>query len=179
MERDAAVSAGARVPRLRGCRLLVTAGDSIASREVILALVREGADVAISYPADQPDAAEVTGALARAAGTLVALVPGDTIDRGVCERLIDRSAELLGGLDALVVVERVSRAPVAPWTTLIRAAASRLRPGASILVGSSSIDRDLLEQLRSSGIRLARIAPPPHYGGGTAAAYLELAMRSC
>ena len=108
MKRSAASAVRAR-GRLDGRRALITDGGSRLGREVSLAFAKEGADLAIGYSSDDPDAAEVTGALARAEGAHVVLLAGDLRDEGVCGDIVDRAAERLGGLDLLVVIERVAR----------------------------------------------------------------------
>jgi NAD(P)-dependent dehydrogenase (short-subunit alcohol dehydrogenase family) len=95
--------------RLLGHKALIADGDTGLGREVSIAFAREGADVAIGYR-DDPDAAEITGALARAEGGAVTLLPGDVTDPGVCTDVVERAAEQLGGLDTLVVLDPHVRA---------------------------------------------------------------------
>src|SRR5881628_3385773 len=53
--------------RLAGRRALITGGDSGMGRAAAIAYAREGADVAINYPTEEPDAQEVI-ALIKAEG---------------------------------------------------------------------------------------------------------------
>ena len=87
--------------RLEGRRALVTGGDSGIGRAVVVAFAREGADVAISYLAEQQDAEE-TARLVEIEGRRAVLLPGDLGDRAVAERVVVAAAEQLGGLDVLV-----------------------------------------------------------------------------
>ena len=103
----AAENAAAR--RLRGRKALIADGDSGIGREITLAYARAGADVAIGYLGDDPDEAEITAAIARAEGGIVALLPGDLTDTGVCVDVVERAVTQLGGLDTLVALERPVR----------------------------------------------------------------------
>ncbi len=99
-----------RAGRLLGHKALIADGDTGLGREVSVAFAREGADVAIGYRGDDPDAAEITGALARAEGGIVTLLGGDLGDPGVCADVVERAALQLGGLDTLVVIDPHARA---------------------------------------------------------------------
>lgn len=88
--------------KLSGRRALVTGGDSGIGRAVAIAFAREGADVAISYLAEEQTDAEQTAAWVRDAGRTVALLPGDLTDEQVARSLPRRAAQELGGLDVLV-----------------------------------------------------------------------------
>lgn len=88
--------------RLLGRRALITGGDSGMGRAAAIAYAREGADVAISYLADeQPDADEVLN-LIRAASRKAVALPGDIRDEAFCRTMVARAVEELGGLDILV-----------------------------------------------------------------------------
>ena len=143
--------------RLQGMRTFITGADSGIGRAVAIAYAREGADVAIGYlPAEQSDA-ESTAELVRAAGRQALLLPGDLVERGVCEELVREAHDRLGGLDVLVnnagyhwargedgilgleaeQVERVLRTNLHAlfWTS--RTAAALMQPGSSIINTSS------------------------------------------
>ena len=88
--------------RLEGLRVLITGGDSGIGRAVAIAFAREGADVAISYLAEeQSDAEEVAAWVEREQRTCV-LLPGDIRDEETCRNVVDDAARQLGGLDVLV-----------------------------------------------------------------------------
>lgn len=88
--------------RLDGRRALITGGDSGIGRAVAIAFAREGADVAISYLAEEQEDAEETARWVREAGRTAALLPGDLTDEGTARALPGRAAAELGGLDVLV-----------------------------------------------------------------------------
>ena len=84
-------------------RALITGGDSGIGRAVAIAFAREGADVAINYlDAEESDADEAVVALVEAEGRTAVKVPGDLTERSVCEDVVARAHEQLGGLDILV-----------------------------------------------------------------------------
>jgi NAD(P)-dependent dehydrogenase (short-subunit alcohol dehydrogenase family) len=88
--------------RLIGRRALITGGDSGMGRGAAIAYAREGADVAISYfPDEEPDAREVVK-LIRDAGRKAVALPGDIRNESVCEDIVARTINELGGLDILV-----------------------------------------------------------------------------
>jgi NAD(P)-dependent dehydrogenase (short-subunit alcohol dehydrogenase family) len=88
--------------RLTGRRALITGGDSGMGRGAAIAYAREGADVAISYfPDEEPDAREVVQLIQDAGRKAVAL-PGDIRNESVCEDIVARTINELGGLDILV-----------------------------------------------------------------------------
>lgn len=157
-------SSGIRTGRLAGRKALITDGDRGLGREVSLAFAREGADLAISYGGGDPDAAETTGALARAAGAHVTLLAGDLGDEGVCTDIVNRAARHLEGLDTVVMIERVARGNLSTLRWLIHAALAHLRVGSAIIVTSplamsSVMGPAVLQRLMSHGIRMRPIAP--------------------
>ncbi len=88
--------------RLAGRKALVTGGDSGIGAAVAIAFAREGADVAISYLAEEEqDARRIVG-LIEAAGQKAVALPGDITSRQWCEELVSQAVEGLGGLDILV-----------------------------------------------------------------------------
>ena len=90
--------------RLLGRKALITGADSGIGRAVAIAFAREGADVVLSYLADEePDAQEVVE-LVRASGRKAVAAPGDISDEQVCTRLVETAQRELGGLDILVNV---------------------------------------------------------------------------
>src|SRR4051795_12933825 len=81
--------------RLQGRKALVTGGDSGIGRAVALAFAREGADVAISYLEEQPDAQEATKAI-EGSGRKALAIPGDISDDAHCAELVRRTVRELG-----------------------------------------------------------------------------------
>lgn len=89
--------------RLTGRKALVTGGDSGIGRATAIAFAREGADVAISYLAEEePDAREVI-ALIEAEGQKAVALPGDVTEEAWCRELVERAASELDGLDILMI----------------------------------------------------------------------------
>ena len=88
--------------RLTGKRALITGGDSGIGRAVAIAFAREGADVLISYLADEEEDARTTAQLIEKAGRKAVTVPGDIRDEGHCTTLVETALSELGGLDILV-----------------------------------------------------------------------------
>ena len=89
--------------RLTGKRSLITGGDSGIGRAVAIAFAREGADVAISYLAEEQDDAEETARWVQEAGRKAVLLPGDIQKEDQCRYLVGETLEKLGGIDILVL----------------------------------------------------------------------------
>ncbi|HEY4224831.1 MAG TPA: SDR family NAD(P)-dependent oxidoreductase [Pseudolysinimonas sp.] len=181
---SSAAGAGRTHGRLEGRRALITDGASRLGREVSLAFAKEGADLAIGYSSDDPDATEVTGALARAAGAHVVLLPGDLRDEGVCRDVVDRAADRLGGLDTLVMIERVARSNLSTLRWLSRATLAHFRAGSAIiatspLAPSAIMTPAFLQRMRRHGVRMRGIAPglAASHPGRVTDLYVELAAR--
>jgi len=87
--------------KLEGKVALITGGDSGIGRAVAIAFAREGADVLISYLNEDEDAA-VTVRAVEEAGRQAIAVPGDIGDEALCQQLVQRAEQELGGLDILV-----------------------------------------------------------------------------
>jgi NAD(P)-dependent dehydrogenase (short-subunit alcohol dehydrogenase family) len=88
--------------RLEGRKALITGGDSGIGAAVAIAYAREGADVAISYLAEEEEDAQRIVGLIEAAGRKAIALPGDIKDRQVCLDLVQKAVDGLGGLDILV-----------------------------------------------------------------------------
>ena len=89
--------------KLAGRKALVTGGDSGIGRAVAIAFAREGADVAISYLAEEEADAKEVIHLIEAAGSKALALPGDIKDEAWCRGLVDKAVSALGGLDLLVI----------------------------------------------------------------------------
>ena len=89
--------------KLTGKRALVTGGDSGIGRAVAIAFAREGADVAISYLAEEQEDAEETGRLVEEAGRKAVLLPGDIQQEEHSVSLVRDTVDQLGGIDILVL----------------------------------------------------------------------------
>jgi NAD(P)-dependent dehydrogenase (short-subunit alcohol dehydrogenase family) len=88
--------------RLVNRKAVITGGDSGIGRAVALAFAREGADVLLSYLAEEQSDAEITAELVRAAGRQAVLVPGDIRSEGQCQTIVERALSELGRVDILV-----------------------------------------------------------------------------
>ncbi|TFC05597.1 SDR family oxidoreductase [Cryobacterium adonitolivorans] len=141
--------------KLTGRRALITGGDSGIGRAVAIAYAREGADVAISYLAEEQEDAEDTAALVRAAGRTALLLPGDIREEGHCISIVNETVATLGGLDILVLnaayqenrdglenlstkeFDRVFKTNLYATLWIARTAVPHLAPGSSIISTSS------------------------------------------
>jgi len=130
---------------------LITGGDSGIGRAVAIAYAREGADVAISYLAEEQADAEETRAWVEKAGRRCLLLPGDIRDRDQCAHLVARTVADLGGLDILVnnaaaqtvnegldsidddEMQDAFAANVFAMIRLAKAAAPHMKPGSAII----------------------------------------------
>ena len=185
--------------RLKDCVAIVTGGDSGIGRAVAIAFAREGADVLISYLNEHDDAKE-TALWVERAGRRAITVAGDVRDEAHCTRLVDRAADELGRLDILVnnaafqathekiedltaeELDRTFRTNIYSMFYLVKAAAARMSPGASIIntssINSKSPNAELLpyattkgaianftsgaaQLLAERGIRVNSVAPGP------------------
>jgi hypothetical protein len=88
--------------RLEGKKAIVTGGDSGIGRAVAIAFAREGADVLISYLAEEEEDAQAVRKLVEEAGRACILFPGDISSADHCRALVARAAEEFGRIDILV-----------------------------------------------------------------------------
>jgi NAD(P)-dependent dehydrogenase (short-subunit alcohol dehydrogenase family) len=86
---------------LGGKRTLLTGGDSGIGRAVAVAFAKEGADVAIAYLEEHPDATH-TASRVEDAGRRCLRLPGDLADADQCRSIVTRTVDAFGGLDILV-----------------------------------------------------------------------------
>ncbi len=136
---------------LEGRVALITGGDSGIGKAVAIAYAREGADVAISYLAEEQADAEETRAFVEKAGRRCLLLPGDVRDRDLCASLVERTVAELGALDILVnnaaaqtinedladidddEMQAAFAANVFAMIRLAKAAAPHMKPGSAIV----------------------------------------------
>lgn len=142
--------------RLVSRRAVVTGGDSGIGRAVAVAFAREGADLLLSYLADEQDDAERTAELVRQAGREAVLVAGDIRDERHCGDLVERAVAEFGRIDVLVnnaayqmaqddgllgisteQFDRVFKTNVYAMFWLCKAAVPYMQPGSSIINTSS------------------------------------------
>lgn len=86
---------------LSGRRLFVTGGSRGVGRAVALLFARAGADVAISYRTRQQAAASVAKEV-EALGRRAVVVGGDHADASAVTAMVERIADVFGGLDFFV-----------------------------------------------------------------------------
>ena len=88
--------------RLEGKRAIITGGDSGIGRAVAIAFAREGADVLISYLESEEKDAQVTAQWVEKAGRKAVLAPGDIQDEQMCQQIVQKAVDELGGVDVLI-----------------------------------------------------------------------------
>jgi NAD(P)-dependent dehydrogenase (short-subunit alcohol dehydrogenase family) len=88
--------------KLVGKAALITGGDSGIGRAVALAFAREGADVLISYLAEEESDAQETCRFIEEAGRKAVAMPGDISEEAHCKALVERAVKEFGRLDILV-----------------------------------------------------------------------------
>jgi NAD(P)-dependent dehydrogenase (short-subunit alcohol dehydrogenase family) len=87
--------------KLRDMVAIITGGDSGIGRAVAVLFAREGADVAIVYLSEHPDAEE-TKRVVEKEGRRAILIPGDVTDPDFCRAAVERTVLEFGKLDVLV-----------------------------------------------------------------------------
>jgi NAD(P)-dependent dehydrogenase (short-subunit alcohol dehydrogenase family) len=129
---------------------IITGGDSGIGRAVAVLYAREGADVAIVYLDEHPDAEE-TKRCVEAEGRRCVLIPGDVKDEAFCRRAVEQTVKAFGRLDIVVnnaafqehagsldeltderIVETL-HTNVLGYFHMAKAALPHLKPGASIV----------------------------------------------
>jgi len=88
--------------RLAGRKALITGGDSGIGAAVAIAFAREGADVAISFLAEEEEDAQRIIGLIEAEGRKALALPGDLKDATYCREIVEKTVSTFGGLDILV-----------------------------------------------------------------------------
>ncbi|WP_062532881.1 SDR family oxidoreductase [Jeotgalibaca dankookensis] len=141
--------------RLEGRNALITGGDSGIGRAVAIAYAREGANVAIQFfPGEEKDANEVKEYI-EAAGKKALLLPYDLREDGAATEIVEKTLEVFGQLDALVLnaaqqiaqpslsdlsmkqVEDTFKVNIISMFETVKAAEKHLKPGSTIIATSS------------------------------------------
>lgn len=141
--------------KLAGRKALVTGGDSGIGRAAAIAFAREGADVAISYLADEERDAQEVVKLIEADGRKAVSLPGDITDEAWCRSMVEKAVSDLGGLDILVInagrqqyresveelssedFDRTLKTNLYAMHWIVQAAVPHLEAGASIVTTAS------------------------------------------
>lgn len=152
---------------------LITGGDSGIGRSVAVLFAREGADVAISYLADEQSDAETTKAMVEKEGKKCLLLPGDVTEQAYCRKAVTKTVKAFGRLDVLVnnAAFQVHTANFADLTAehfdetlktnlygyffMAQAAAEHMQPGSAIINTGSVTgllgNKDLLDCSMTKG----------------------------
>ncbi len=145
--------------KLTGKAAVITGGDSGIGRAVAIAYAREGADVLISYLAEDDDARD-TARYVEDAGRTAVLVKGDVSAPQHCRDIISQAVDAFGRVDILVsnaafqmTHSSLEEIPDEEWDHTIatnlsaffhlaKAAVPHMPAGSSI-IGSSSVNSDM------------------------------------
>ncbi len=185
--------------RLEGWGAIVAGGDSGIGRAVAIAFAREGADVLIAFQTEEAEASE-TARWVREAGRRAILAGGDFNNQAHQTELVEQAIAHFGHLDVLVndavadwahespdelsalEIEETLRKSTEAVFTFSKVAASRMKPGTSILAttavqsshpssqqrayaafqgGVASLTASLAMELASQGIRVNAVEPGP------------------
>lgn len=87
--------------KLQGKVALITGGDSGIGSAVAVLFAQHGADVAIVYKSEQPDAEEVKKVVEKY-GQKCLLLPGNIREEAFCKKAVESTVEEFGKLDILV-----------------------------------------------------------------------------
>lgn len=87
--------------KLEGKVALITGGDSGIGKAVAILFAQEGADVAIAYLSEHPDAEEVKRII-ESHGRKCLLLPGNIRKEAFCQKMVEDTVKEFGKLDILV-----------------------------------------------------------------------------
>ncbi|SPQ17666.1 e75c8a7a-7be9-4081-8752-63c5bb2b4ceb [Thermothielavioides terrestris] len=143
--------------KLKGCKALITGGDSGIGRAVAVLFAREGADVSIVYlPEEQPDA-EDTKKMVEKEGRRCLLIPGDLMDYDKCRAAVQEHVDAFGVIHVLVnnaskqimcgdfaeidlaAVESTFRSNILQMFAVTKYALPHMRKGGSIINTTSTV----------------------------------------
>lgn len=88
--------------KLKGCKSLITGGDSGIGRAVATLFAREGSDITIVYLPDEQQDAEDTKKMVEKEGRKCLLVAGDLMDNNTCKQAVQKHVDEYGMIHVLV-----------------------------------------------------------------------------
>ncbi|KAL2022058.1 hypothetical protein VTK56DRAFT_6102 [Thermocarpiscus australiensis] len=143
--------------KLKGCKALITGGDSGIGRSVAVLFAREGADVSIVYlPEEQVDA-EDTKKMVEKEGRKCLLIPGDLMNYDKCKEAVQKHVDEFGIIHVLVNnaskqimcedfieidlnnVESTFRSNILQMFAMTKYALPHMKKGASIINTTSTV----------------------------------------
>ena len=151
---------------------LITGGDSGIGRAVAVLFAREGADVAIAYLDESPDARDTAKAV-EAEGRKCILISGDVAEPAFAETAVNKTLKAFGKLDILVNnaafqehalafedlteahFDRTLKTNLYGYFHMAKAAVPHMRPGSAIVMTGSVTgitgNKDLLDYSMTKG----------------------------
>ena len=162
--------------KLAGQVALITGADSGIGRAVALAFAREGANVLMSYLAEEEEDADAAARAVQEAGQQAVKLPGDISDPAHCRALVQAAIDRFGRLDILVnngafqmtrtKLDEITdeewdltfRTNVHSQFYLCKAALPHLKPGANIINTSSVNSKHPMPSLLAYSATKAAIA---------------------
>ncbi len=162
--------------KLAGQVALITGADSGIGRAVALAFAREGANVLLSYLAEEEEDADAAARAVQDSGQQAVKLPGDISDPAHCRALVQAAIDRFGRLDVLVnngafqmtrtkldeitdeEWDKTFRTNVHSQFYLCKAALPHLKPGANIINTSSVNSKHPMPSLLAYSATKAAIA---------------------
>jgi NAD(P)-dependent dehydrogenase (short-subunit alcohol dehydrogenase family) len=143
--------------KLKGCKSLITGGDSGIGRAIAVLFAREGSDVTIVYLPEEQDDANETKKLVEKEGRKCLLVPGDLMDKNKCKEAVQKHVDEYGIIHVLVNnaskqimcedfaeidldnVESTFRSNILQMFAITKFALPHMKKGASIINTASTV----------------------------------------
>lgn len=141
--------------KLEGKKALITGGDSGIGRAVAILYAREGADIAITFLAEEREDAIAVRDFVETEGHQCVLIEGDLSQPEFCKEAVEKAVRELGGLDILVnnaayqarkeslddidvkEWEHTFKVNIEAYFLLAKYAVPHMKPGSAIIATSS------------------------------------------